>query len=146
MDGSAGPGEESDSSGKASNFAVTSSCCIIGVSFLWLSQWFSTLAVHSITKKLRISVPRRHPRPFKQELERAENNIRIVQEAPQVTSACSQGSQCLLPALLSPYSFCGNAATPGTVFWKVPLASWKGQAVGRGTWGSHTLQVTLLSL
>lgn len=116
-------GEDSDSSGKASNFAVTSSCCILGVSFLWLSQWFSTLVVNSITRKLKISVPRCHPRPFKQELQRAENNIRIVHEAPQVTSTCSQGLKFLLPALLSPYSFCGNAATPGTVFWKGPLAS-----------------------
>lgn len=146
MDGSAGPGEESDSSGKASNGAVTSSCYIIGVSFLWLSQWFSILVVHSITKKLKISVPRRHPRPFKQNLQRAENNIRIVREAPQVTSTCSQGSQLLLPALLSPYSFCGNAATLGTVFWKVLWPRGRARLSGGAGGESYTAGHTAISL
>lgn len=35
-------------------------------------------------------------------------------------------------SLLSPDSFRGNADPPGTVFWKVPLALWKGRAAGRG--------------
>lgn len=46
--------------GRPPKTAVTSSCCIVGVSFLGLSQWFSTLVTHSITTKLKTSVPGRH--------------------------------------------------------------------------------------
>lgn len=58
---------------------------------------------------------------------------------------CSQGAERLFKVWLSPYSFLGNAATPGSVFWKVPLALWKGKVVEGHGGGVITLQVTLVS-
>lgn len=69
--------------GRPPNIPVASSCCTVGVSFLWLGQWFSTPVTHGITEKLKIFLHRPHPDHLNEDLWKERITSVLLRKLPR---------------------------------------------------------------